>query len=1006
MGHYLSIDPNNEGWLSKPLTNPDAFDGAMRRMLGERPDLSDELTKYGALPSQLVDANHDNDPRTLGYLDLLAPSPGWRRPVVVENTGRPCVHVFDGRDGTTENQTAQWCWRIALRGDGAWIGVLEPGRLRVFRADVTHEQVKPVLVESFERGQWALPRFLNDVRAGQDDVARRRYLTQLLDGSLREASERGLSATDALSLVGRGLFWRFLVDRNLLVGLAPEEVCDKATTWEQCLDNKSRALRTFQWLDETFNGGLLPFEGKVREFDPTLFSSVLGNIAHGATETGQLRLPSDWREINFSYVPVGLLSEVYEAFAHHIDANEAARKSIHYTPSHLVDFIVGQALAQLPPGGRPRVLDPAAGAGVFLVTAFRKLVEREWQEKGERPKRKRIREILNKQLAGFDIDGRALRLAELALYLTALELDPKPKPLNELTFNALREQVLFDLSEKDHGSLGPMEDRFRGQFDLVIGNPPWTAKAKGEREKKAWVQSSQNIVTERLGKERAKVFDFPDMNTDLPFVWRALEWAKDGGRIALVTHARWLFGISERATHARNDLLHATRVTGILNGSALRLTSVWPEVAAPWCVLFATNEKPEPFDRAAFQFISPALDAEIDSEQARVRIDWLDAQVVLASEVVERPSTLKTKFRGNRLASRALESMRERGEALDKLFLKLGTTFKNGYQVGGNAGKQVDASHMIGMPDTKGAGPLDFIVDATTLLKFKRKTLLFPRDPKIYKGPVLLLRKAIPADLISPRAHLSTESLAFHESFHGMSFSAIANGGEIAGYLQLVLQSSMFPFFAILTDAQYGMFVDAIYLETVPHFPVVAFDRLSPLQRTRARHLSNRLISGWNKTLAEDIDTFVFDTFDLSNVERDAIRDTLDTALPSTESKHHAVRPPEDIERKRFVGVLQESLDNVLSASNLCTNVRERKDLRWSPWCILEVNVSRDRAWSADAPPIQAFLEEAETNGASLVIVRANDSTWFLGLLERYAMWTPTRARLLATDLIAERVSS
>lgn len=109
--------------------------------------------------------------------------------------------------------------------------------------------------------------------------------------------------------------------------------------------------------------------------------------------------------------------------------------------SHLVDFIVTQALEQLPPGGRPRVLDPAAGAGVFLVTAFRKLVEREWREKGERPRRRRIREILNRQLVGFDNDMRALRLAELALYLTALELDPKPRPLNELTFDALRGTV-------------------------------------------------------------------------------------------------------------------------------------------------------------------------------------------------------------------------------------------------------------------------------------------------------------------------------------------------------------------------------------------------------------------------------------------------------------------------------------------------------------------------------------------------------------------------------------
>jgi hypothetical protein len=426
---------------------------------------------------------------------------------------------------------------------------------------------------------------------------------------------------------------------------------------------------------------------------------------------------------------------------------------------------------------------------VFLVTALRKLVEREWQETGDRPKRKRIREILNQQLVGFDIDGRALRLAELALYLTALELDPKPKPLNELRFDELRGNVLVDLSSSEHGSLGPVEERFRKRFDLVIGNPPWTAKAKGLSEKKAWVTHSRDVVRKRLGEDRAKAFDLPDTNMDLPFVWRAMEWAKTGGRIAVVTHARWLFGISDRATQARNDLLRAMRVTGILNGSALRVTNVWPGVDAPWCVLFATNEQPEPFDGAAFQFLSPALDVEKDSQQARMRIDWLDAQIVLASDVVKHPWTLKMRFRGNRLAARAFESMRRRGEELGKYLKRLGTEFKNGYQVGGEAGDQRDASHMLGMPDTKEAGPLGFVVNADELPKFNRSTLLFPRQRSIYKKPLLLVRESIVVDRFAPRASRSDTDIAYHESYHGISLAGVEESDLVARYVQLWFQS-------------------------------------------------------------------------------------------------------------------------------------------------------------------------------------------------------------------------
>jgi hypothetical protein len=977
---------------------------------GRRQELLATLQSYGALPCQLVDVASEAEPRALGYLDLRAPAPHWQAPVVVENAGRPCVHVFDARGEDAEGAVAQWCWRTALRGDGAFVGRLLPGRLEVYRVDVERDTdaVRPVSVETAEPGDWALPRFLNEVRTGQNDVARRRYMTQLLDRSAQQAIGRGLSPIDALSLVGRGLFWRFLIDRHLLDHRSPADICQGARTWEQCFDTKSRALRTFAWLDRTFNGGLLPFEGEPREFDARVFSEVLANIAYGAAETGQLRLPTDWREINFAYVPVGLLSEVYEAFTHNLDRDQARRDSIHYTPSHLVDFIVSQALAAFPvepePHGRavcPRVLDPAAGAGVFLVTALRKLVEREWAATGERPMRPRIREILNGHITGFDIDGRALRLCELALYLTALELDPAPLPVEELTFDALRDRVLFDVSDRAHGSLGPVEERFRNAFDLVVGNPPWTAEGRGLADKKAWVAGSRRIVEERLGPARAQSFSLPDANKDLPFVWRAMEWAKPRvGRIALITHARWLFD-SAKATEARRDILEALRVTGILNGAALRLTSVWPEVDAPFCVLFAANERPEPVEHAAFQFISPSLDTERESEQARLRIDWFDAEVVRVADVLARPWTLKARFRGNRLATRVLDAILSRGRVLRDYLGELGVEFRQGYQVVGDANP---ARHMRGWPDTKGAKRIGFSVDVGALQPFRRQTLHRPREPWIYEPPLLLLRKAMPADLREPRVHLAGERVSFHESFYGASFAEVPAGAAVAAYLQIVLQSSLFPFFGILTDAQYGVFVDAMYKENAEKLPVVPFDRLSRQQKQQSNALSKRLAAGrLDDGLAGAIDELVFDAFELSDVERETVRDTLDTALTSTRSKQASTRVPSPRERAAFLWTLRSSLEDVLSASRLRAEVRERDDLGWSPWLLVEVCLSSAGGFEAVEPPGRRFLEEADANGASLVVARASEATWFLGLLARYASWTATRARILASDLLAQQ---
>lgn len=970
--------------------------------------LARQLEDWGALPSQVVDLERDDDPRILRYLDLCnVPAPGRRRPLVVEAAGQPRLHVFDGRQAPSEQRLKHLCLRTTLRGDGAWVAVLEPGRLRVFSAEFESGDVKPTEVD-LGRGRLVVPRFLYDKKVAEKDWAVRDYLLGLLRGSITEATRCGVSPDDALSLVGRGLFWRFLVDRDLLGGMRPGDVCGGATSWPQCLDAKMRALRTFEWLNDTFNGGLLPFKREPSTFHKDVFHRVLGNIAHGATSTGQLRLPTDWSEVNFAYIPVGLMSEVYEAFAHERDPARARDESIHYTPRHIAEFLVAQALASVPAGARPRILDPAAGAGVFLVTAFRQLAEREWSETGERPRRTALRRILERQIAGLDINESALRLAELALYITALELDPDPRPLKDLRFGELRGRVLFPLrGGVAGGSLEAVAPAFRGQFDVVVGNPPWTAAAKGGAAKRRWRRHSLDVVRDRLGEERAKEFDFPDTNPDLPFLWRAMEWAKPAGSIALVTHARWLFGLSDRATRARQDLLQALHVTGILNGAALRLTEVWPNANAPFCLVFAANEKPPA--RAAFQFVSPLLDATPDKAQARMRIDWLDAPVVAVSDVLARPWTLKTRFRGNRLAERALDRLWRGGVSLGEYLTSLGTDLKNGYQVGGTAGKQVSAAALHGLADLKGLVATPFVIDdAVPLPVFSRKTLLFPRDPANYRRPLLLVREAIPAQRLAARALRSERDVAYHASFHGATFADVPDGAAIVRYLQLVLQSSASIFFELLCDARYGVERDTVYLESIRRMPMIPFASLDRRRQARCATLSQQLVAGMSQQLARDIDDFVFDLYGLLRVDREAVYDTLDTALPSTQAKANGVRSPTAKERAHFIATLAGSLEDVLAASGLCVFVRERDDLTAGPWRLLQIDVVPQAAQCPELEGLAkaAFLGVADEAGASLVMCRANDRTWFVGLLERYALWTSTRARLLATDLIVERSSN
>lgn len=967
-------------------------------------DFLRQLADYGALPSQLIDLAEEEGPRTLRYVDLMRTPTVGRPPVVFEAHGQPRAYLFHDCDIATVPAVSQWVRRIAFRGDADWVGVLRPGRLDVFRA-VLDGSDQPQLFSGLPEGPLLFPALTQAPSTGTATGVRAKLL-ELLRRSILQAKALGVDPDDALSLVGRALFWRFLIDRGLLNGLNRDEVCPGAATWPACLATKTNALKTFAWLDDTFNGGLLPFSSPPRAFVPEVFTGVMGNIAHLATADGQLqlRLPNDWNEVNFAHVPVGLLSEVYEAYAHSEDAKKARRESIFYTPRHIAEFVVEEALDAIGDVSQPRVLDPAAGAGVFLVATFRALVAREWERSGKKPSRRIVRRILNEQLTGFDINASALRLAELALYLTAIELDPeeRPRPLKLLRFDDLREVVLVHMAGGvDTGSLAPVEARFRGVFHIVAGNPPWTAARLPPAAKKKWVEATRSIVEKRLDAERAAMFDFPGTNPDLPFVYRAMEWAKPGGSIALVTHARWLFEQGDSWARARKDLLESIHLTGVLNGTALRDTNVWPNVRHPFCLLFALNEKPP--TRAAFLFISPDLDRMPDAEQERMRIDWQDACEIETREVIERPWILKTRFRGTPFDEAVLDELRRRGTALSVYLATLVTELKNGYKVGGPSSKQVSAQEMHHLRDLSGSD-LEFFVDTQPLDLFSRATLTRPRDLDIYTGPLLIVHESMRVDECSPRAALSLGDVAFDERFDGASFANVPDGAAIAAYLQIVIQSNLFQHALLMLDDQFGIEREVVRLTTIKSIPVVPWAELTDVQRSRSFELSQQLHAGVTHELLAGIDSFAADVFCLSNVQRTTVADTLATAIPTAAVKQNAVRGTTKAERDMFVEVCQHELRSVLRASDKDAFVRLHEDFSSSFWRIMQI----DRVHHGELqPPVagldpRRFVEAADEAAASLVTMEVNERTTLVGLLDRYGYWTRTRARMLAASLLSE----
>ena len=222
---------------------------------------------YGATRGQLVGLARLGA-GSLRYVDLVRSPPAERPAVVLESQGQPRAYVFDAM-GTEPGaaRLVQWVRRIALRGEADFVAVLRPGRLDACPALLDGTEA-PRPVPDLPEGLPRFPTLLHAPPRGGGGAVRK-ALRDLLLGSIGQAKRLGakveLDGHDALSLVGRALFWRFLIDRGLLRGLSAGDICGDSSVerFESCMDGKARALATFDWLDHTFNGGLLTFHTPV-----------------------------------------------------------------------------------------------------------------------------------------------------------------------------------------------------------------------------------------------------------------------------------------------------------------------------------------------------------------------------------------------------------------------------------------------------------------------------------------------------------------------------------------------------------------------------------------------------------------------------------------------------------------------------------------------------------------------------------------------------------------------
>jgi len=1005
-------------------------------------DWKDWFAKAGITAESTVDLSGVPGPRHVRYLDLIRSddSDELLPDVVVESGGIPFVyfvrHDTLGSKRGDPHELAQLVRVLACRADARYLAVVEPGQMVVYPI-LMNDALPPPMFTDTEAAGYATFRGMlggTTAQATSNRGARRsrKAAAQWLDGLLFHlltdaASEihravPQLTVQQVLALVGRALFFRFLADREIVNVGDLRSISRRAADLSAVFSNLEALVETCMWLDKTFNGDLLSLGGsnhdprKYIELQKLLASSadtVCWHLTNIQCKAVRGQLPFKWSGIYFKHVPVDVLSQVYEDFAHQFVPELAKATSIHFTPRKLAEIVVNGAFSAVSSTtpDRAHVLDPSVGGGVFLVLAFKRLVAEHWRASGQRPRRAAIRCILMEQLTGLDVNRDALNVTALSLYLCALELDPDPSPLSDLKFDKLIGTILHPVDEaaldrsrapKESpndvllGSLSAeVQSRHAGLFDIVIGNPPWNGFKDVRKDALNYTlrQLLANPGQPATPPAAAMVARYG--SPDIAFVLAASSWAKPGGAIGFAVHGRILF--QAESFGLRRHLFARLRVTGVMNFAALRQDQkIWPKNEAPFALMVAVNEMPHPLD--SFYFISPRHEPALSNEGA-FRIDPGAALPLALDEVCSHPQVLRAVYKGGLLGWDLLQRINgDKSLTLGQQVARHGGDFSSGYQFGKEDKRVEDATHLFGLLDVQ--HDMAFVAAPGVRLSgapdeyFELPKLQWPRSPEIYRGPLLLLRESPSEDRTIRGALFAATDVAYRESFIGLSAFNKPELARLIDLIYVVSYSDLFLYHQLLTSPKFGVERPSSLQKGLMEFPLVREELVRPDQWKRLRAVSAELREGnvdWS-----DLDMLVFDLHGLSVQDRQLVRDTLEMELPFTDVSKHATAPTTAALRDTFCG-------EVFSIMMPFADGLQLRELSARPidgWVFIELSsgprLDGDAVPTSDLADLVTF---AQSYWSSRVIIKLKDRI-VVGLLDQKRYWTTTEARGLALDLV------
>ena len=572
------------------------------------------------------------------------------------------------------------------------------------------------------------------------------------------------------------------------------------------------------------------------------------------------------------------------------------------------------------------------------------------------------------------------------------------------------------------GSLAPnVPEHFNAQFDVVVGNPPWKRlRPSPNTEVGRTEQRAQNVATNQVFSEISRrvlatrqikglnvaSYENPDNNPDLPFLWRAAEWAKPGGSIAMALPARIILKQSDKGRLAREALLRGLTVNGILNCSDLEKTAVWPNMDLPFMLLFARNSLPSSGHQ--FSFVTPVRERRL-SKQGEFRIDFRSAQTLSVESAVAKPWLLKTLGLGSALDVEVLEKI-SASDFPTVSDIWTGLSSGEGYNISPRL-PQKPADHLLNLPNFKPPQlGVEFDVERLKTWRdvHRRETAHAPRKAHLYEPPLVIVPQTPGEKQDTPKAYLSEKhAVAFSKSFYGYSTAGHNNPEGLARLLYLVVHSQLWRHHYFTHSSRIGASYRTLLKEDLDGFPFPNPNALTPVQWRRVDRLAKEL-PGNDPDSRKEVDKLVLDFYGLNTHDATVIGDTVRFGAPYRSARLSAEGPPrgDDVDAfcRYLVNMIQPFVKGI--EAELCAaEPGGQTETTLAPWRFISLTPHNSKV---DIAPsfILDVMQEANRHAASRILMVLPQGGLFIGLLNQLRFWSQSGARLCGLHIIRQHLSA